>query len=85
MFCINAYIRPNPLILGGLGPVAFVVAPLAYMRTTQALRLVDQHQVGEQHRGKAQTIRTLSLVILFGWLAVSVCAIGSVLLMNASV
>lgn len=50
-------------LLGLLGFTAIVVGPLAFIRASRAVRMIDEHQVGEKHRGKAQAARVLAVVI----------------------
>jgi len=53
-------------LLGILGFTAILVCPLAFIRANQALRLIDKHHVGEEHRGKANAARVLApIVFLF--------------------
>ena len=59
-------------LLSVLGPVAIVACPLAYVRSNQALRLIEQHQVGQKHRGTAKAARILAAVIFLGWTALIV-------------
>jgi hypothetical protein len=49
-----------------------VVCPLAFVRANQALRLIDEHQVGEQYRGTAQAARIIAPVIFLFYAAVVV-------------
>lgn len=50
------------LIIGLFGPVGFVMAPLVFIRTTQAISLIEQHQVGQEFRKRAQLWRTLAML-----------------------
>lgn len=59
-------------LLGILGFSAILVCPLAYVRAGQALRLMDAHHVGEQHRGTAKAARILAAIIFLFYAAVAV-------------
>lgn len=50
------------LIIGLFGPIGFVMAPLVFIRTTQALALIDQYQAGEAFKGRAQLWRNLAML-----------------------
>jgi hypothetical protein len=45
---------------------------LAFICANQALRLTDEHQVGEQYRGTAQAARIIAPVIFLFYAAVVV-------------
>lgn len=55
------------VILSALGFAALVACPLAILRTTKALKLIDTHQVGEEHRQKAQIVRIAAILVLAFW------------------
>jgi len=59
-------------LLGILGFSAIVVCPLAFIRANQALRLIDEHQVGEQYRGTAKAARIIAPVIFLFYAGVAV-------------
>jgi hypothetical protein len=50
--------------LGILGPAAIVACPLAFIRTGQALRLINEYKVGESYRGLAYLGRGIAVVAL---------------------
>jgi len=59
-------------LLGILGFSAIVVCPLAFIRANQALRLIDEHQVGEQYRGTAKAARIIAPVIFLFYAGIAV-------------
>jgi len=59
-------------LLGILGFSAILVCPLAFIRANQALRLIDKHQVGQQHRGTANAARIIAPVIFLFYAAIAV-------------
>jgi len=63
-------------LLGGLGIAAIILCPLAYIRSGQALKMIDDIKVGERYRNTAKTARILSAVILLFWAAIAVCALA---------
>ena len=66
------------VMLSLLGPVAFVLAPMVYFRATQALQLIEEHEVGEEYRGQARALRSLAISVfltqaaLVAWVAFAV-------------
>lgn len=63
-------------LLGGLGVAAVILCPLAFIRSGQALKMIDKHQLGEQYRGTAKAARILSVVIFVFWAAVAICVLS---------
>lgn len=59
-------------LLGILGLSAILVCPLAFIRANQALRLIDEHQIGEQHRGTANAARIIASVVFLFYAAIAV-------------
>jgi hypothetical protein len=59
-------------LLGGLGVPAIVFCPLAFVRSRQVLRIMDEYGVGERHRGLAVLARNLSTSVLLFWVALVV-------------
>jgi len=55
-----------------------LVCPLAFVRANQALHLIDEHQVGRQHRRAANAARIIAPVIFLSYAAIAaiVLAIG---------
>jgi hypothetical protein len=49
------------------GVGAVICCPLAFMYATQALRLIDEHGVGEQHRRRANFARIVAGVFALLW------------------
>jgi flagellar basal body-associated protein FliL len=64
------------LLLSGLGFTSIVVCPLAYIRTTKALRMIEEHGVGERYRGAAKIVRVLSAAVLLFWIVVVICIVA---------
>lgn len=58
------------------GVGALICCPLAFVYAGQALRLIDEHGVGEQHRGKAKAARIISGVFTLLWVAAVVCIVA---------
>jgi hypothetical protein len=54
----------------GLGFAGMILYPLAFTRAGQALRLIEEHKVGERYRNTAKLARILAAVILLLWLGV---------------
>jgi len=65
-------------LLGILGFSAILVCPLAFIRANQALRLIDEHQVGERYRGTAKAARIIASIIFlfFAVIAVGILVLG---------
>lgn len=57
-------------LLGILGFSAILVCPLAFMRANQALRLIDEHHVGEQYRRTAHAARIIAPAIFLFYAAI---------------
>lgn len=55
-------------ILGIVGPVALVTGPLVFVRTGQALHLIDEHQVGENYKIRVTIARIVALLFFLLWL-----------------
>lgn len=49
------------------GVAALICSPLAIVYANQALKLIDEYNVGEQHRNKAKTARTIAIVATALW------------------
>jgi hypothetical protein len=64
-------------LLGILGFSAIVVCPLAFIRANQALRLIDEYHVGEQHRGAANGARILAPLVFIFYAAIAAFFVGS--------
>ena len=62
-------------LLGGLGFTVFLLCPLALIRANHALRLINQHRVGEQYRHTANLARVLAALILLAYSSVGVCVV----------
>ena len=67
-------------LLGGLGIAAIILCPLAFIRSGQALKMIDEHKVGEHYRKTAKAARILAAVILLFWAAIAVCVLSPVLI-----
>jgi hypothetical protein len=61
------------------GVGALICCPLAFVYAGQALRLMDEHGVGEQHRGKAKAARIIAGAFTLLWVAAVVCIVSMVL------
>lgn len=48
-------------LLGILGFTAIVVCPLAFVYASQALRLIDEHKLGERYRNQANLARIIAV------------------------
>jgi hypothetical protein len=60
-------------IISVTGVAALICSPLAIVYASQALKLIDEHQVGEQHRSKAKTARTLAIIFTVLWGVAIIC------------
>lgn len=63
-------------IFSATGIGAIVLCPLAFIYANQALRLIDENQVGEKHRGKAKLARAIAAAFTALWAAVIICFIS---------
>jgi hypothetical protein len=48
---------------------------MAFIYAGQALRLIDEHKVGEKHRTKAKIARVIAAVFTLLWAAAIICLI----------
>lgn len=55
------------------GFAALICCPLAIVYANQALRLIDENRVGEQHRNKAKTARVIAIVATLLWVVAIIC------------
>jgi hypothetical protein len=63
-------------LLGLAGFSAIVTCPLAFARAGQALHLIDEHGVGEQHRNTARLARVLAVAILLFYVVAALGILG---------
>ena len=63
------------VLLGLLGPAGILLCPLSFIRCGQALRMIEQHGVGEDERKLAKQIHIASAVLFSIWFAVGACVI----------
>ena len=68
------------VLLGGLGFPAIILCPLAFIRSSQALRMIDEYGIGEQYRKMATAARILSVVVSLFWAGVLMCLIVPILI-----
>ena len=59
------------VFLGLLGFVGILLCPLSFIRCGQALRMINEHGVGEGYRKLARQIRVASAVLFVIWFAVA--------------
>lgn len=64
------------VFLGLLGFAGILLCPLAFLRCSQALRMIDEHGVGESYRRLARQIRVASAVLFIFWFGASVFLIA---------
>ena len=69
-------------ILSATGFAALIACPLAIVYANQAIKLIDEHEVGEEHRGKAKTARVIASVATALWVAAAICLLSSVLALS---
>jgi hypothetical protein len=55
------------------GFAALICCPLAIVYANQALKLIDENHIGEQHRNKAQIARVLAIVFAALWVIGIIC------------
>lgn len=67
-------------ILSATGLAALVCCPLAIIYANQAIKLIDEHGIGEEHRNKAKTARVIAIVPLALGGAAVVCIVSSALI-----
>ena len=63
-------------LFSATGVGALICCPLAFVYASQALRLIDQHGVGEQHRGKARAARAIAAVATLLWVVAIGCIVS---------
>ncbi|MCL4868286.1 MAG: hypothetical protein KJ063_04910 [Anaerolineae bacterium] len=65
-------------ILGVIsGPLFLIFGPLAFIYAAQALKLMEKHDVGKQHRGKAQAAQIIVVVAGLLLLLIVACVVTS--------
>jgi len=67
-------------ILSVTGFAALICCPLAIIYANQALKLIDEHGIGEQHRGKAKTARIIAGIATAFWIIAVLCFITVMLI-----
>jgi len=65
------------LVLGGLGMAGAILCPLVFWRTSQALGLIEKHNVGHQYEGTAKAMRIISAILSVAWIGITLvgCAV----------
>ena len=66
-------------LFSATGVAALICCPLAFVYASQALRLIDEHGIGEQHRRKAQAARVVAGVLTLLWVGAVVCIAATLL------
>lgn len=59
------------------GFAALICCPLAIVYASQAIKLIDEHHVGEQHRNKANTARWIAIIFTTLWAAAIICLVST--------
>ncbi len=54
-------------VLSFMGLVGLICGPLAIHYANQALNMIDENHIGEQHRSKAKNARTLAIIVTVLW------------------
>jgi hypothetical protein len=62
-------------IFSATGFAALICCPLAFVYASQALRLIDEHGIGEQHRRKAQAARVVAAIATLLWVVSLGCIV----------
>jgi hypothetical protein len=62
-------------IFSGTGFATIICCPLAYIYANQALKLIEEHGIGEQYKSKAKTARGLALGFTSLWVVAILCVI----------
>jgi hypothetical protein len=70
------------VLLGGTGVGALIFCPLAFIRSGQALKMIEQHGIGERHRRIAEIARALSAILLVAWASIAICLLLPLLTMR---
>ncbi|MFN2235760.1 MAG: hypothetical protein ACK2U1_16160 [Anaerolineales bacterium] len=63
-------------IFSATGFAAVICCPLAFVYANQALKLIDENNIGEQYRGKAKTARIIAGVATLLWIVAVLCFIS---------
>ncbi|MCJ7583027.1 MAG: hypothetical protein MUP98_21120 [Candidatus Aminicenantes bacterium] len=69
-------------ILSATGFAAIICCPLAIVYASQALKLINEHGIGEDYRKKAITSRGIAIVATILWGSIAIC-IASTLFMGS--
>ncbi len=69
-------------ILSATGFAALIACPLAIVYANQAIKLIDEHEIGEEHRSKAKTARVIAIIATALWVAAATCLLSSVLVLS---
>jgi hypothetical protein len=64
-----------------LGLVGIAAAPLAFLRSSEAIKIIDETGLGESHRKQASYVRIISAIVFVSWVAL--LFIGVVVLLIA--
>lgn len=60
-------------LLTATGFAAIIFCPLAFIYASQAIKLINEHGVGEQYRGKAKTARVIAGAATLLWIMGAFC------------
>ena len=60
-------------ILSATGFAAIIGCPLAIIYANQALKLINEHEVGEENRKKATSARSIAIVATVLWASALIC------------
>ena len=66
-------------LLNITGFTALICCPLSLVYARQASRLIDQHGIGEQYRGKIKIARAIAGITTLLWIAAFFCLASSVI------
>ena len=71
-------------ILGLLGAVGIVLGPLAYIRSGQAINLIETHGIGQKHLKDAKAARVIALVTssIWGLVLLGIIIVGILQILN---
>jgi hypothetical protein len=69
-------------ILSATGFAALICCPLAIVYANQAIKLIDENGIGEEHRGKAKTARVIAAVATALWVAAAGCFLSSIFMLS---
>lgn len=53
-----------------------ILGPLAFQRANKAIRLIQEHKIGQEHEGKAKAAQIIAIIALCLWLLLVILQFG---------